>query len=160
MKQAFTVKGLTFGKSRTEGRVYSLTISILKDGVIVAGDSPPNPHSKAEKAEKIDLGKFQNLFTAKDDYIGTLRLLSANNLERLPSKPTKASQQDEFFRAIADLEESGVSSFASLRKEVKSDKRLLQMEVDEIFALIEKDEAAFLERLKRQVDEVSDDNKE
>jgi len=160
MKQAFTVKELTFGESRTEGRIYSLVISIPKDGIIVAGDGPPTPPSKTEKAEEIDLGKFQGLFTAKDDYIGTLRLLSANNLERLPSKPGKASQQDGFFQSIADLEESGVRSFASLRKEVKADKRLLHMEVDEILALIDKDEAAFLKCLKQQVDEVSDDNKE
>ena len=152
-KQTITVKGLTFGKTRTEGRTYFLTVSIPTDGIVVTDTAQPTQGRKAAEGEKIDMGNFQGLLTAKDDHVATLRTLSSSLLEQLPPKPTDVSREGEFYKAIADLEERAANGFASLRKEVQADKRLLQMEVTEVVTSIEKEETAFIERLKQQVDE-------
>lgn len=152
IKHPMVVKGVTMGEARTEGKTYSLTVNVPKEGLVQANPAQVEATPNEGKAAKIDLGKFQGLLTAKDDYIATLHLLSASMLEELPPTPTKTNREDEFYKSVADLEESGAKSFVSLRKEVEADKRLLQMEVDEVLALIEKEETTFIERLKREVD--------
>ena len=159
-KRSITIKGLTFGEARNEGRAYSLVVSVPKNGVVVTEAVQSDPDRKEMQAEKIDPKTFHGLLTAKDDYTATLRLLSASMLEELPPRPKEASREDDFFKAIADLEESGTKSLSLLRKEVEADKRLLRMEVDEIVALIDKEEATFTDRLKREVDRFQATKKE
>ena len=151
-KQTFVVKGVTVGEAHTEGKTYSLIVIVPKDGLVPATQAIGKATPKEGNAAKIDLDKFRGLLTAKEDYIATLRQLSRSMVEDLPPTPADMKHENDFFRSVADLEESGVNSFSALRKEVRSDKRLLTIEADEVIVLLEKEEANFIERLKKHVD--------
>lgn len=153
IKKTFAVKGVTLGEAHNEGKTYSLMVTVPKNGLDTTSQTEGEATPKEDKTAKIDLGKFLGLLSVKEDYIATLQEFSKTIAEDLPPTPADLKRENDFLRSVADLEESGVKSLASLRKEVKADKRLLAVEVDEVVALIEKEETAFIERLKQQVDQ-------
>lgn len=149
--QSMTVKGVTVTEARTEGKVHFLKVNIPRDGITKAVTAQHEDTPRKRKSATPDVSTRHDLFTAKEDYIDTVKGLTCLLLADLPPLPTDAVHAEAFFTLAADLEESGLKSLSSLRQAIRSDKLLLTIEMKEVMAVIDEEEAAFIERLKQHV---------
>ena len=65
----------------------------------------------------------------------------------------------EFYEAVSDAEELGVTRIASLGKKIKADRWLLSTEREELLRAVAVEEERFLDRLRKRVEEVESDAK-
>ncbi len=145
-----SVRGVTVKEARVEGKSYFLTVRVPKDGMRQVGQPSEAAGAVQGPSLSLDVSTYRSLLTAKDDYVSTVQELASSLADGIPTL-IAGDDKDTFFRSIADYEESGVNFFSSLRTELLSDKRLLQIEKDELTAVVETEETKFLERLKQQV---------
>jgi len=153
IKNALTVKGMTITEAHRQKNIYFLTVNIPKGGVTKAIPTHQDKKPTDKQTEKPDLGNMRGLFTVKEDYTDTVRSLSYVILADLPPKVADTKHDEVFFKSVADLEEIGEKGFSSLRKEIRTEKLLLQIEVEELLEVVDSEETGFLNRLKQHVDE-------
>ena len=95
-----------------------------------------------------------NFFTRKQDHLDTLEALNdsiVQDLQDLRGERASPGETDRFYSRIADFEEAQVTRLASLRREVKADRLLLNLEQEEIFAQINRRETEILHELSEIV---------
>ena len=98
----------------------------------------------------------RSLLKAKDDYQETLEVVTKTLTEDLPMFNGKLA---EFYEAVSDAEELGVTRIASLGKKIKADRWLLSTEREELLRAVAVEEERFLDRLRKRVEEVESDAK-
>ncbi len=143
--------------SSLKGDLFEQTIRFPREKVVVvapeeihkrkAKDRPPHHESPSDIQEG-------NLFTCKQDHLDTLESLSDSIVEDLRDvRRERASpgKTDHFYSRIADCEEAQVTRLATLRREVKADRLLLNLEQEEIFAQINRRETETLHELSEIV---------
>ena len=139
--------------SSLKGDLFEQAIRFPKDNVLVvapvevqkgkANDRQP----QSEPPPDIQEGNF---FTRKQDHLDTLEALNdsiVQDLRGLRRERGRPGETDRFFTRIADFEEAQVTRLATLRREVKADRLLLNLEREEIFAQINRRETEILHEL-------------
>jgi len=103
-----------------------------------------------------DTNPHRSLLKAKDDYQETLEIVAKTLSNDLPMFN---GSLDEFYEAVSDTEELGVTRLKSLSNEIKADRWLLSTERDELLRAIAAEEERLLNQLRKQVEE-AENNKE
>ena len=93
---------------------------------------------------------------AKDDYQETLEVVTKTLTEDLPMFNGKLP---DFYEAVSDAEELGVTRLTSLGKEIKADRWLLTTEREELLRAVAVEEERFLSRLRKRVEAVEGNDK-
>ena len=93
----------------------------------------------------------RSLLEAKDDYQETLEVVMKTLTDDIPMFTGKLP---EFYTAVSDAEELGITRLKSLRKEIKVDRWLLAIECEELLRAIDDEEERFLGRLRKWLEEV------
>lgn len=143
--------------SSLKGDLFEQIIRFPTENVVVevpemspkteARDRQPQPESPSD----IQKGNF---FSRKQDYLDTLETLNnsiVQDLQMLRGESPSPGKTDHFYSRIADFEEAQVTRLAGLRREVKADRLLLNMEQEEIFAQINRRETEILHELSEIV---------
>ena len=107
-------------------------------------------------AKPLEGTAHRSLLKAKDDYQETLEVVTKTLTEDLPMFNGKLA---EFYEAVSDAEELGVTRIASLGKKIKADRWLLSTEREELLRAVAVEEERFLDRLRKRVEEVESDAK-
>ena len=102
-------------------------------------------------AKPVEKKPRHSLLKAKDDYQETLEVVTKTITDDLPIFNGKLA---DFYEAVNDAEELGVTRLASLHKEIKADRWLLTTERAELLKAVAVEEERFLGRLRKQVEEV------
>jgi hypothetical protein len=143
--------------SSLKGDLFEQTIRFPKENVVVvapeevygrkANGRQPQPESPSDIQES-------NLFTRKQDHLDTLEALNdsiVQDLQILRRESPSPGETDRFYSRIADFEETQVTRLASLRREVKADRLLLNLEQQEILAQINRRETEIVHDLSEIV---------
>ena len=152
------------------GKLQSATISnaeIIEAGIVETRFElimrvPRNGVLLTEATEAKPTGKSQNgtarrsLLKVKDDYQDTLDVVTKTLTEDPPMFNGKLAN---FYEAVSDSEELGITRLASLGKEIKADRWLLSTEREELLRAVAVEEERFLNCLRKQVEEVESNAK-
>lgn len=159
-KASLKISGQEVIDSSYDGRVFQLTLRLPRDGVAItdAKAKPPPAALPSKKRQSAEVDQeavasvgASSLLTAKQDYLDTIAVLSAKWRERLPDRPDDEAEAKSFYGRIADAEEGVAADFAVLAKEVKTDKKLLSIEVREVLAAAEEKEHDLIGELAKRV---------
>jgi hypothetical protein len=144
---AFTVSGGRVESAGGDGKSYTLTLRVPREGVRAVPAGRPRVATEVVAFDA-------DLFTRKQDYLQTLDRLAAGllaDLEALQKQTTGPGKDEVFALGIADLEERGVKYLEQLEAEVTGDRLLLFTEKDEITAGLASARTRYLERLTQAV---------
>jgi len=172
----FTVRGLEVLDASTTNNSYRLTLLVPRNGIaskalyreapekenanealsvpaagkeVAAKERPSIP--KDEQWMVAEESSAAVLLTRTADYLDTLNRLRKGMLEELSTAQDKLREQDEFYSAIADIEErlDGVSE--SMFADIDADNLLLAFEQQELREAVEKQRAKLLQTLRAAV---------
>ena len=107
-------------------------------------------------AKRLNEDVPRSLIKANDDYQETLEVIKKTLTEELPIFNGKLS---EFYEAVSDAEELGVTRLTSLHKEIETDRWLLSTERKELLEAVTAQEELFLQRLLKLVEQVENNPK-
>lgn len=148
----FAMSGAQVDQVGTEGKSYVLSLRVPRRGITVVRQGDPR-HEKP-KPEEVRVAFSSDLLTRKRDYQHTLDKLAQGFRADLCATEEKAKDRkndDDFFIAIAEIEERGVTDFGRLVEKVKEDMLLLTLEKEDLAGAIEARKAKLLEQLKDAV---------
>ena len=143
--------------SSLKGDLFEQTIRFPKENVVVeVPEGIPKKKANGRQTQRESPSDIQegNLFTSKQDHLDTLESLNnsiVQDLQVLRRESPSPGETDRFYSRIADFEEARVIRLASLRREVKADRLLLNLEQEEIFAQINRRETEILHELSEIV---------
>ncbi len=139
--------------SSAKGNLFEQTIRFPREDVLVV--APEEVHKRKARDRQTqpepppDIQEG-NLFTRKQDHLDTLEALNdsiVQDLRGLRRERGSPGETDRFFTRIADFEEAQVTRLATLRREAKADRLLLNLEQEEILAQINRRETEILHEL-------------
>lgn len=130
---------------------FVLVMRVPRKSIRLVESQDENPTAKPE-----DRNARRSLHKAKDDYQETLEVITKTLTDDLPMFNGNV---EDFYEAVSDAEELGVTRLESLGKEIKSDRWLLSTERKELLQTVTVEEAHFINRLRKQVEEVENNNK-
>lgn len=111
---------------------------------------------KHSTAKPEDRSASPSPFTAKDDFLETLGVISKALKDDLPMFTDSI---ENFYEAVSDAEEIGVNRYNSLAKEIREDRWLLSTDRDELLQAVTTEEKRFLKNLGKRVKQVESNNK-
>ena len=132
-------------------RRFTVIMRVLRKNVRLTKASQSET---AAKRLKEDVPR--SLIKANDDYQETLEVVKKTLTEELPIFNGKLS---EFYEAVSDAEELGVTRLTSLHKEIETDRWLLSTERKELLEAVTAQEELFLQRLLKLVEQVENNAK-
>jgi hypothetical protein len=130
------VSGARVEKAGPDGKFYALTLRVPSEGVALVrtGDKPPAVE-KPERKTGVDQVLFQSdFFTRKRDYLNTVDKMAAILAADLRSAEEAVKKQptsDAFYLKIAELVDRCEKNFDGIRREIKADRLLLDIEKEE-----------------------------
>lgn len=156
------IKGQEVLGTGYDGKTFELVLRVPRDGFVIAETGArPSASTKRAKTPRLERaeadeeqearGASSDLLTAKQDYLDTIMLLAAKWSERLPATPDDGAAANGFYRQIADAEEGIAADFAALTREIKADKKLLSLELEELLATAAEKENSFVRDLTERV---------
>lgn len=130
---------------------FVLVMRVPRNGVILIEVTNANRNRKSK-----DGTARRSLVKAKDDYQETLDVMTKTLVDDLPMFNGKLSQ---FYEAVSNSEELGITRLASLKKEIKEDRLLLSTEREGLLKSVAVEEELFLTRLRKQLEEIDSKTK-
>ena len=143
-RQSATVSNVEIIDAKNTETRFILVMRVPRHGVLLTEATEANPIGKSQGGTA-----RRSLLKAKDDYQDTLEVM----------KETLTDKLANFYEAISDAEELGVTRLASLSQEIKADRWLLSTEREELFGAVAMEKEFFLSRLRNRVEEVESNAK-
>lgn len=145
-RQSATISNIEIIEAEIVDARFVLVVRVPRIGVRLTEATKAKPTRKSQ-----DGTTQRSLLKAKDDYLDTLEVVTKTLSEDLPMFNGNLL---EFYEAVSDTEELGVTRLVSLSKEIKVDRWLLSPEREKLLQLVALEEERFLTRLRKQVEEV------
>jgi hypothetical protein len=161
---AMSVSGAVVDDSGADGKAYRMILRVPEDGVKLSGKAKGGPTVDGPRNSKTRerVSVPSDLFSRKQEYIDTAQqlgdILSAE-VESTRAEVIKSPPSDEFYDAVAEIEERGISGFEQLAAESQADKLLLRIEMEEVEKAIELEKKDLLELLRSVVKTVEENAK-
>lgn len=144
-----TVSGAQVEKFGTDGKFYTLSLRVPRDGVSMvreAGEPPPAARKDRERVAFND-----DLFTRKHDYTDSLEKLAGSLSSELEKAAKPDASADSFSLAIAEIEERETANLENLEKEIGADRLLLDFDRGELTEALKKQRARMMDQLRAAV---------
>ncbi len=152
-----TVRGAEVIDVASDGKFYTLTLRVPKDGIQVEGGRPMPPAGQVgtDKKGAERLATTSALLTRKQDYLDTLQRLTDATTTRLQDADRRSRAAGDkgrsFWAVVADLEERSEANVKKLGKEIDGDLLLLVVEKTELLRAVERQQDETLHTLKEAV---------
>ena len=150
-RQSATVSNVEIIEAKNAETRFVLVMRVPRKSVRLTDAEDAKPTAKSPEGNP-----RRSLLKAKDDYQETLELVTKMLSDDLPAFKGKL---EDFYTAVSDAEELGVTRLKSLSKEIKADRWLLTTEREELLRAVAVQEEGFLSRLRTRVEEVESDAK-
>jgi hypothetical protein len=117
----------------------------------VATPSPTKPKKEEPTLTFTAEPSASDFLNRRSDYLDTIAQLQEQFCADGVAAEKKATQQDDFYSAIGDLEERAEAAFKALTAQIAEDKLLLSVERDELFPVLSQSRTKVLGSLKAAV---------